>query len=144
MTIGLIPSLYRRMRLPGTAVVVGTIVDCAGDEVANAMLRVYRSSRLLTPGSHSTDFFVRYLDFDFVGLPDGPTAWTRTGGFYAAGNVEPAPDPLRFELWARTEDGGELRPIACEEAPVFADVITHLALGPLRSDYAEGSGCSAL
>lgn len=142
MTIGFIPSLYRRMRLPGTAIVMGTIVDCAGDAVEHAILRVYRGSQLLTPGPDAIDFFVGY--FDFSGRLHPPNGSTGPDGFYTAVNVEPEVDPLRFEVWARTEEGGELRAIACEEVPGFADGVTHVALGPLRSDYAPGSGCSAL
>lgn len=142
MTIGFIPSLYRRMRLPGTAIVMGTIVDCAGDAVEHAILRVYRGSQLFTPGPASTDFFVGYVDFSRRLHP--PYGSTGPSGFYAAGNIEPEVDPLRFEVWARTEDGGELRAIGCEEALAFPDAVTQVAIGPLRSDYASGSGCSAL
>lgn len=142
MTIGFIPSLYRRMRLPGTAIVSGSVTDCAGDEVENAVLRISRGGTQLVQGPNPTDFFIGY--FNGSGLPSASRMYTNTDGIYAAANVEASAEPIRVELWARTEEGGDLRPIACEEIEVFADAVTIISVGPLRSDYEAGSGCASL
>ncbi|MDQ3032217.1 MAG: hypothetical protein M3Y87_07365 [Myxococcota bacterium] len=142
MTIGFIPSLYRRMRLPGTAIVSGSVVDCAGDEVQNAVLRVYRGDSEVLPGPNATDFFIGY--FNGSGLPSATRQYTNTDGIYAAANVAASAEPIRVEVWARTEEGADLRAIACEEIEVFADAVTIISVGPLRNDYAAGTGCAAL
>lgn len=142
MTIGFIPSLYRRMRLPGTAIVSGSVTDCDGEVVQNAILRVYRGATELVPGPEATDFFIGY--FNGSGLPSATRQYTNTDGIYAAANVEATTEPIRVELWARTEEGGALRAIACEEIEVFGDAVTIISVGPLRNDYEAGSGCAAL
>lgn len=145
MTIGFIPSLYRRMRLPGTAIVSGSVVDCSADggtEVENAVLRLFRGDAEIIPGPSSTDFFIGY--FNGSGLPSATRQYTNTDGIYAAANVEASAEPVRAEIWARTEEGADMRPIACEEIEVFADAVTIISVGPLRNDYEPGSGCADL
>lgn len=140
MTIGFIPSLYRRMRLTGTAIISGSLTDCAGDEVSNAVLRVFRGDTQIQPGPAQTDFFVGY--FNGSGLPSATRQYTNTDGIYAAANVEASAEPVRIELWGALEEGGELQRVACEEFQVFADAVSIVSVGPLRSDYAAGSGCA--
>jgi hypothetical protein len=141
MTIGFIPSLFRRTRLPGTAIVSGSVTDCMGRGIMNAVLRVYRGDTELRTGPNPTDFFIGY--FNDANVPDPRRTVTNLNGLYAAANVDFVPDmPIRIELWAVLEEGGELRRIACEEVRVFADAVTIISVGPTRSDYPAGSRCA--
>jgi hypothetical protein len=141
MTIGFIPALYLRMRLPGTAIVSGSLTDCDGELVENAILRVFRGTTEIIPGPDSTDFFIGY--FNGSNLPSASREYTNTDGLYAAANVEATAEPVRVELWARTEEGADMRKIACEEIDVFGDAVTIISVGPLRNDYESGNGCAA-
>jgi hypothetical protein len=139
-TIGAIPAIYRRTRLPGTAIVSGSITDCAGDEVANARLRVFRGATEVLPGPAMTDFFVGY--FNGMSGPSPSRVTTHVDGIYAAANLDPAGGPVRVELWAPiVVDGAEMR-LACEEIRVFANAVTIISVGPARGDYPAGHGCA--
>ncbi|WP_236606903.1 hypothetical protein [Sandaracinus amylolyticus] len=141
MTIGFIPSLYRRMRLPGTAIVSGSFTDCAGAPVGNAVVRVFRGSTEIAPGANPTDFFAGY--FGNTRLPDATRTTTNPmNGLFAAANAEATTDPIRVELWGSRTEGAAAERVACEEIQVFADGVTIVTLGPLRNDYAAGSPCA--
>jgi hypothetical protein len=140
MTIGFIPSLYSRRRVPGTAIVSGSLSDCEGRAIANAVLRLYRGDTLLQPGPNPDDYFIGY--FNGASLPDRRRQYTNTDGIYAAANVDPGTEPLRIELWAVLGDSDTLERIACEEVQVFADAVTIVSVGPERGDYPPGSRCN--
>ncbi|AKF05451.1 hypothetical protein [Sandaracinus amylolyticus] len=139
MTIGFIPTLYMRSRLPGTAIVSGTLTDCAGAPAANAQVRIFRGGTELVTGPGSTDFFSGY--FNAANLPDSNRTATNTNGLFAAANAEATDEPLRVELWGVRTEGMPAERVACEEIEVFADAVTIVNVGPLRNDYASGSGC---
>ncbi len=139
MTVGLIPTLFNRQRLPGTSIVAGSVVDCANMPVENAIVRFFQGDTELVPGSGRTDYFTGY----FMGPAPAPSRTASSNdGRFAAANATPNAEPIRATIWARTEAGGELRMIACEEAQIFADGVTIITMGPLRNDYPEGSGCA--
>ena len=139
-TVGFIPMFYLRTRLPGTAIVSGTITDCTGETVENASLRLFQGDEELVPGTGSTDFFVGY--FNNQDLPDLYRTETNSNGLFAAANAAVTEAPLRVELWGRLDGDTSARRLACEEMQVFADAVTTITMGPLRNDYAAGSGCA--
>ena len=141
MTVGFIPMFYLRTRLPGTGIVSGTMTDCDGETVENGALRLFRGNEELVPGLGTTDFFVGY--FGNTDLPDLNRTTTNTNGLFAAANAEVQGGPIRVELWGRLPDGDASVRLACEEIEIFADAVSTVTMGPLRSDYGAGSGCAA-
>lgn len=141
-TIGLIPTLYNRSRLPGTAVVSGAVVDCAGTPVENAIVRFFQGDTELIPGTGRMDYFVGYFNGMTPAAPAPSRTTTNTDGRFAAANAMPNAEPVRAEIWARTAADEDVRRIACEEAQIFADGVTIITMGPLRNDYPASSGCA--
>lgn len=138
-TIGFIPSLYRRMRLPGTGIVTGNVSDCGGDTVEGAILRVFRGDTEVLPGPAQTDFFIGYFNGS---VPAATRRFTDPGGIYAAANIDPTDDPVRVEIYAVIAEGAEPTLVACEEVRMFPDAVTIISVGPVRNDYPAGSGCA--
>ena len=138
-TIGLIPSLFARQRVPGTGIVSGEFGDCTGASIQDATLRVFQGATELVTGPAPTDFFVGYFRNS---LPSSAQRRTSADGLFAAANIPVMAEPIRVELWGVMADGQAPSLVGCEEARVFANGVTIISLGPLRSDYPLGSGCA--
>jgi hypothetical protein len=123
-------------RTTGTAVLFGTVRDCAGAATRGAVIRLLDASGaelVPPPGGPLLGYF------DGAGAAAPTAIFTATDGQYFAGNVPLSAGPLRVEAWANV--GGGLTRIACETIPLVADGASVLTLGPLRTDYALGDGC---
>lgn len=141
MTLGFIPALFFRTRVPGTGVVSGNLSDCDGNTVEGAQLHLFRGGTEIQPGSGMTDFFVGYFNAA-TGLPSRTAKWTDADGIYASANVEATTDLVRVEVWAVLTEGGEPERVACEAIQVAADAVSIISAGPTRGDYPAGHPCA--
>lgn len=135
--LGLLPSLFVRQRVMGTAAMSGSITDCDGAPIQNVQVRIYRDGTALvpTPRTERMGFFVGYL----MGTTPAGDHTTADGTFVSA-NIMPGAG--RVEVYGRmAETDTELMRIGCEEGDMAADGVTILTVGPTRADYASGSGC---
>ena len=140
-TIGLIPGLFGRMRVPGTTIVSGAIYDCADQPIAGAIARVFRDGTEILSGTGAMDPFAGY----FAGATPSMRARNTDAmaGRFAFANIDVTPDPVRVELWAVRTEGAAPERIACEEVQPAADAVVIITELPLRADYAAGSGCGS-
>mgnify|MGYP002831985171 CR=1 FL=1 len=68
-TLDLIPTVLGFSQVPGTAVVAGTVFDCAGDPVYGAEVRLYREDGSpILEGTANADPHYRYFDGDDFGM----------------------------------------------------------------------------
>ena len=141
-TIGLIPTLFMRTRVAGRGIVSGSIVDCAGEEIRGAEVHMFNGDTEIVGGPGAMDTFFGY--FNGSRLPAATAVYTNYDGIFAGANVN-VPDagsPIRVELRGVTEEGGDPVLLACEEIEIFADAVSIISVGPLRSDYAADHGCN--
>ncbi|UJR81850.1 hypothetical protein [Sandaracinus amylolyticus] len=142
-TLGLIPAVLDIVRTPGTALLAGTVVDCAGTPVYGAEIRAYSGSTRIEDGQQPSDPHFHYFDGD--SFPSEQGTHTHADGLYVAIHI-PLPaatdDVLRIEAWGRPSEGPPVR-IGCEAVRVLADAVTIVNLGPERSDYGAGHPCAA-
>ena len=140
-TLGLIPTLYMRTRVAGRAVLLGTIVDCAGEPVRGAVVHLFQGDVEITSGPGAMDTFFGY--FNGSRSPAPTATHTNYDGIFAGANLLPSADasPVRVELRGVVEDGGDPVLLACEEVGLFGDGASLARLEPLRSDYRSGHGC---
>jgi hypothetical protein len=146
-TIGLIPMLYSRMRVPGTAIVSGAVYDCNGHAVGNAKVNVFRGENEIIQGTGASDPFVGY----FMGSSPCPTRCRDTdmgtaadptlGARFAFANILASDEPVRVEIRATLAEGEEPTLISCEEIDAIADAVAIISMRPVRSDYPAGSTC---
>lgn len=132
-TLGLIPVVLGFSAADDTALIAGTVQDCAEDPVYGAVVRMYDASGALieeTPAATTPKY--RYFDGDNFPSPDNQ--WTHVDGLYAAGNI-PVPaggTTITVEVWGELD--GEFQVIGCEEVPALQNAISIINVGPLRSD----------
>ncbi|MBJ75024.1 MAG: hypothetical protein CMN31_27440 [Sandaracinus sp.] len=143
-TLDLIPTVLGFSQVPGTAVVAGTVFDCAGDPVYGAEVRLYREDGSpILEGTANADPHYRYFDGDDFPSADQP--YTHVDGLFATANIPVASDGefVFMELWGRLgESDTEAQLISCERLPVFGDTISIVNLEPLRADAPACPGAS--
>jgi hypothetical protein len=118
---------------------VGRVLDCAGEPVQRATIRVFAPSGELVPEG---GFFGLGYGSGATPTPSPGTEHTAIDGrFFAVGALDPASGgavPIRVEAWGALTLGGSLERLACEELssgdgrPVVFD------LGPARADASPG------
>jgi hypothetical protein len=142
-----IPMLYSRSRVPGAALVFGTLSDCGGAAIGNAVVRVFQGATEIVAGVGASDPFAGYFSGSSPcpsrcrATDPGTIAAPSDGARFVVGNIVPASDaPLRIEAHA-TLGGGALTRIACEEIAAVGEAIALIDLGPSRADYPPGSSC---
>lgn len=142
-TVNLIPAVLGFPRQPGTSLMAGTVIDCEGDLVVGALIRVFSGDTEIAEGPANPDPHYRYFNGDST--PDGEALWTNADGLFAAVNI-PVPDDatsqLRIEAWGRPTAADEPIRLGCEAVRVLADAVTIINVGPLRSDYGAGHPCA--
>lgn len=134
-TIDLIPALLGITREEGRAIVAGRIFDCNDANIANAVIRLYDpDGNFIQPGERDTDPKYHYFTGLVTGnVPAFDAEFTAADGLYVAPQIPLLGDrPYRVEAWANFE--GTFQRVSCESARIFADSITILNLGPMRSD----------
>jgi hypothetical protein len=121
------------MRTRETAILAGTVTDCAGDPVYGARIELVLPDGTRVPeGSLNPEPHYRY--FDGTDFPSSRQPWTHIDGLYAVANVTPTTMPARLEVFGRLTAGGPMTLIACEEGVLLSDTGTILNIGPLRAD----------
>lgn len=133
-----IPSIFSRMRLPGTTVVSGAAYDCMGRPVGGVEARVFVDGVRVAQGDTQTSPFVGYLE----GVASTMVPYTTSvSAQFAMANIPPG--ATRLELWAVREAGEAPTRVACEEVQSYADTVIVASPPGLRSasDYPAGSGC---
>ncbi|HJL16338.1 MAG TPA: hypothetical protein RMH99_11815 [Sandaracinaceae bacterium LLY-WYZ-13_1] len=119
----------------GTATITGTVVDCAGDSIANATVRVFADGSEVDLGGPGTRNGPREFYFNGEQFPRGAQEATHVDGLYGAANVPvPASGEVRVEIWGSLTEGGAAEMLGCETVPVAEDGISIVNVGPTRSD----------
>ena len=125
-----------------TAAVSGSIADCAGKNIANLTIRMFRGDAEIISGAASDTTTPRYSGVGDGALPmpsrTGLTAYL--GRF--AGVIPVAGGDVRIEAWGTLAAGGEPELLACEIVGVEPSSVTVAVLGPTRNDYPAGHGCA--
>jgi hypothetical protein len=131
-TLGLIPIVLGLTRVDGTALVAGTVQDCAGDPIYGAVVRMYDGSTLLEETEMTSTPKYRY--FNGENFPSADQPWTHIDGLYAAANIPAvaAGSEITVEVWG--ERDGEFQVIGCETVPALPNAISIVNVGPLRAD----------
>lgn len=133
-TLDLIPTVLGISRVPGTAIVAGTVFDCDDEPVYGAITRVYRDDgTFVAEGARNDDPHYRFFDGD--SFPRAEQVYTHVDGLFGLINLDVASggEFVWVEAWGRRGDG-EPEIIACERIPVFKGTISIINLRPLRSD----------
>ena len=134
-TIELIPVVLGFNRAAGTAVIAGQVHDCVDDPVYGAHVRIYDASGNLIPeGTGNREPHYRY--FDGEDFPSSEQPYSHVDGLYAIANlpVPSAGTAFFMELWGRTTADAQLELLGCEQGTLYADTVTILNIGPMRSD----------
>lgn len=134
-------------RVPGTTTIAGRMFDCGGNDVSNAIVRAYHADGTeIRQGVDPTE--PHYAYFDGSENPDALATYTNTDGLYVGVNVTPVTataggsERIRVESWAFTGTGtGTATRIGCESVEAFADGVSIVNIGPLRSDYDAADPC---
>lgn len=131
-TLGLIPAVLGLTRADGTALVAGTVQDCAGDPLYGTVVRMYDGGTLLEETDESVTPKYRYFDGD--SFPSNSNTWTHVDGLYAAANIPAVASgsTITVEVWGEVE--GEFQVIGCEEIVALPNAISIVNVGPLRAD----------
>jgi hypothetical protein len=138
-TIATLAALFgRSVQTASAGVVVGEVVDCARQPLANVEPRIYVGTTRILTGALSDRTSPR------VGGVEGtsPTrnGLTGSGGSFVGVNV-PA-GAFHVELWGVASAGASEALLACEEGELVAGGATSLVIGMLRADYPAGSACA--
>jgi hypothetical protein len=127
-------------RAPGTVTMAGRVRDCMGNDLPNAIVRVFHANGTpILEGMDIGDPHYRY--FDGMENPDANAMYTGADGLWLAANVTPnsPAELIRVEAYANTGSGTQR--IGCEAVQAFADGVSIVNIGPLRSDYPAGHPC---
>lgn len=121
------------------ACVSGRAVDCAGHVLANVRPRVFVDGTEVLSGALSDRSSPRITGLEGA----GPTRTGLTGssGDFVGANI-PVSASVRIETWGTLTADTEPVLIGCMEGSTVVGGITATVIGPLRSDYAAGSGCA--
>jgi hypothetical protein len=145
-TIGLIPMLYSRSRVPGSSIVSGAVYDCGGSAVASADVQAFLGPDRISVGGGASDPFLGL----FTGsspcprcttTDSGTSADPSVGARFALANL-PSGAPVRIEIRATLAEGEGSTLVSCEEIDAAPDAVAILSMRPLRNDYPPGHGCN--
>lgn len=134
-TLDLIPAVLGFDREPGTAIVAGRLFDCNDDDIYGAIAKIYDSSgALIVEGTTQAEPHYRYFDGD--SYPSARQAHTHVDGLFAIANVPVigSATTVTVEIYGRRTMDAEPVLLGRERARVFADTVTLINVGPLRSD----------
>ena len=134
-------------RDPTKSTVAGRIMDCDGNDISGAIVRMFRAdgSEIIEvdPGAAAG---VHYRYFNGDESPDASATATASDGLYVGLNVPPNSmgETIRVEAWAYTgtDAMGESHRIGCETVQLFANGVSIVNIGPERSDYPVGHPCA--
>ncbi|MFW6067256.1 MAG: hypothetical protein ACOC97_02880 [Myxococcota bacterium] len=140
-TAGLIPGVLGVQQDPEDAIFAGTVVDCDGDVVEGAGMRVVRNGEIIPEGTGSTD--ARYEYFDGEEFPMQGRDSTNTDGLFIGVNIpiESQGEEVLAIACGKVDGTPEL--IGCEETRSFANTVNIINLGPVREDGPEGCAAAA-
>ncbi len=132
-TLGLIPAVLGFTAVDDTALIAGTIQDCAGEPVYGGVVRMYdeAGNMFVEEGARTAP---KYRYFDGDNFPSSSNQWSHVDGLYAAGNI-PVPAGgavVTVEVWGELD--GEFQVIGCEEVPALPNAISIVNVGPRRAD----------
>jgi hypothetical protein len=132
-TLALIPTILGFMRVRGSAVVMGTLLDCAGEPVYGLQVRLRRSDGTIIPeGDRNPDPHYRYFDGDF--FPSSRQPWSHVDGLFIVANLPPTDGPVLVEVIGRRRGDATNVVLACEQLVLLADGVTIVNIDPLRAD----------
>jgi len=140
-TLSIIPTVLGLTRVTGTALVAGTVYDCADEPVRGLVIRMFSegpTETFIADAGTRTGPGYRYFNGD--GFPDGDQGYTNVDGLFAAANL-PVAAPLRVEAWYNA--GTATAPVptlwGCERIRVFPNGVTIVNIRPKRMDI---TGCT--
>lgn len=138
----LVADQFNRQLNSTTAAVSGSIEDCSGATLANLQIRMFRGDTEIISGAAGDLTTPRFSGVGDGALPtpnrDGGTSYL--GRF--AGILPAAGGDVRIEAWGTLAEGGSPELLACEIVSVEPSSVTVAVLGPYRSDYGAGHGCT--
>ncbi|MFW6067616.1 MAG: hypothetical protein ACOC97_04700 [Myxococcota bacterium] len=120
-----------RARDPDAGLVFGSVHDCNGNRVEGAVVRLTRNGEMISEGPRDLDTGYGFIDRE--GMPVDRDTTDPSGRFLAV-NVPPDDEaPLAVACGIRP---GATEPsvIGCEPIPVFADTVSAIEIGPVRTD----------
>lgn len=125
-----------------TSAVSGSIQDCSRATIANLQIRMFRGDTEIISGAAADTATPR-----ISGVGDSPIPMTTSDGRTAyagrfAGIIPSAGGNVRIEAWGTLAAGGAPAILACEIVSVEPSSVTVAVLGPYRSDYGAGHGCT--
>ncbi len=146
-TLNIIPTVLGLTRQAGTAIVAGTLYDCADEPVRGLVVRMFQEDADETTATGDT--FIAddggrtrpgYRYFDGDSFPAGDQPYSNVDGLYAAANI-PVDAPIRVEAWYNAGTAAAPVPTmwGCERIRVFPNGVTIVNLRPTRSDI---TGCT--
>jgi hypothetical protein len=125
-----------------TAAVSGSVRDCAGANMANLQIRMFRGDTEIISGARAETMTPRISGVGDTAIPmPTPNGLTSFAGRFA-GVLPSAGGDIRIEAWGVPAAGGTQELVACEVVSVEPASVTVAVLGPYRSDYAAGSPCA--
>lgn len=147
-TLNIIPTVLGLTRQSGTAIVAGTVYDCADEPVRGTVIRMFKEGAdattpdddvLIADAGTRTGPGYRYFDGD--SFPAGDQPFSNVDGLYAAANM-PTDAPIRVEAWYNAGTAAAPVPTlwGCERIRVFPNGVTIVNIRPTRSDI---TGCTA-
>ncbi len=144
-TTDLIPLSLGLEREPGTTILAGRVLDCAGADVGGAIVRAFRpdGTEILDAGEASS-IGPHYRYFRRIGSDSNPSneqPFTNYEGLYASINIPVTSELIRVETWGRRM--GDEMPVllGCEGIRTLANGVSIINVAPLRSDYPAGHPC---
>ena len=145
-TINLIPLSLGLEREPNTTILAGRVQDCAGTDLAGAVIRTFRPDGIEiieAPSDVSTGVHYRY--FRRLGTDSRPSndqETTNFEGLYSAINIPVLAGRIRVEAWLKPSAGDGPVLAGCESIQVLPDGVSTINIGGLRNDYAAEDPCS--
>jgi hypothetical protein len=127
---------------PGTAILAGTVFDCAGVPLEGTRIRIFRADGAeILPSAPPMGVAFRY--FDGSGFPMGSRRETNIDGLYAVANVPVLGDgeSLFVETWGKRTDMGAPELLSCETIVLHANGVSIVDQRGLRTD---GPACPSL
>ena len=138
-TLDTIVALLGASRESGAAMATGQVVDCAGNPLANAIVRLFDGPTEIPLGFSPTG--PRQAYFNGASFPSARQRSSNVDGLVLGANLPvPASGVLRVEIWGARTPGGGAEMIACEQIVAVADGIAFTSLEPARAD--GPAGCS--
>lgn len=118
---------------PDTSTLVGQVLDCSNQPIANAVVRLFDGTREIDLSNVPPRPLAFYWD-GITGI-DSMRARTATDGRWGVTNLSvPASGSYRVELWGARGAPGALERLGCEDVPVVPGGFGIVDVGPQRID----------